>query len=57
MQHVTTLALGSQPKQGLIRLGAKRKPKNEGKYEGMNRHTPTGASILGICSPNGLLNL
>jgi hypothetical protein len=54
---VATLALGSQPRQGLARLRAKRKPKSEGKCEGMNLHIPKGASTLGIWSPNGLLNL
>ncbi len=57
MQHVATLALGSRPRQGLTRLWAKRKPKSEGKYEGMNPHTPKGASTLGVWSPGGLLNL
>jgi len=28
--------------------GPKRKPKSEGKCEGMNPHTPKGASILGV---------
>jgi hypothetical protein len=54
--HVTTLALGSRPKQGLARLRAKRKPGSEGKCEGMNPHTLEGASILGIWNPGGLPN-
>jgi len=49
--------LGLRPKQGLARLHAKRKPENEGKCEGMNPHTPKGASTLGVWSPGGLLNL
>jgi len=54
---VTTLALGSWPRQGLARLQAKRKPVNEGKCEGMNPHTPKGASTLGVWSLGELLNL
>jgi hypothetical protein len=38
-------------------LWAKKKPRSEGKCEGMNPHTPKGASTLGIWSPGGLLNL
>jgi len=53
---VATLALGSQPKQGLARLQAKRKPGSEGKCEGMTPHTPKGTYTLGIWSPGGLLN-
>jgi len=45
---VATLALGSQSRQGLARLRAKRKPGSEGKCEGLNPHTPKGASTLGI---------
>jgi hypothetical protein len=52
--NVATLALGSQPKQGLARLRAQRKPESEGKCEGMNPHTPKGASTLGVWSPGGL---
>jgi hypothetical protein len=37
--------LGSQPKQGLERLRAKRKPRSEGKCEGMNLHTPKELSL------------
>ncbi len=51
MLVVTTLALGSQPRQGLARLWAKTKPGSEGKCEGMNPHTPKGASTLGVWSP------
>jgi len=29
---------------------------SEGKCEGMNPHTPKGASILGVWSPDGLPN-
>jgi hypothetical protein len=43
-----TLALDSRPKQGLARLRAKKEAMNEGKCEGMNPHTPKGASILGV---------
>ncbi len=46
--YVTTLALGSRPKQGLARLRAKRQPENDGKCEGMNPHTPKGAPTLGV---------
>jgi len=38
-------------------LRAKGKPGNEGKCEGMNPHTPKGASTLGVWNPGGLLNL
>jgi len=38
-------------------LQAKRKPRSEGKCEGMNLHTPKGASTLGVWSPGGLSNL
>jgi hypothetical protein len=54
---VATLALGSQPRQGLARLWAKKKPGNERKCEGMNPHTPKRASTLGVWSPGVLLNL
>jgi hypothetical protein len=57
MVIVATLALGSRPKQGLARLRAKRKPGSERKCEGMNPHTPKGASTLGVWSPGGLPNL
>jgi hypothetical protein len=57
MSFVTTLTLGSRPRQRLARLRAKRKPKSEGRCEGMNLHTPKGASTLGVWSPNGLPNL
>jgi hypothetical protein len=49
--YVTTLALGSWPRQGLARLRAKRKPRNEGKCEGMNPHTPKKASTFGVGIP------
>jgi len=45
---VTTLALGSRPRQGLARLRAKREAESEGKYEGMNPHTPKGVSTLEV---------
>jgi len=48
--------LGSQPRQGFARLRAKRKPESERKCEGMNLHTPKGASTLRIWSPNGFPN-
>jgi len=38
-------------------LWAKKKPENEGKCEGMNLHTPKGASTLRVWNPNGLPNL
>jgi len=53
---ITTLALGSWPRQGFARLRAKRKLESEGKCEGMNPRTPKRASILGVCSPSGLPN-
>jgi hypothetical protein len=37
--------------------GAKRKPWNEGKCEGINPHTPKGTPTLGNYSPSGLPNL
>jgi len=40
--------LGSQPRQGLARLQAKKEAENEGKFEGMNLHTPKGASTLRV---------
>jgi len=45
---ITTLALGLQPRQGLARLQAKKKPGSEGKCERMNVHIPKGASTLGV---------
>jgi hypothetical protein len=54
---VVTLALGSQPRQGLARFWAKRRPESEGKCEGKNPHTPKGAFILGVWSLGGLPNL
>jgi hypothetical protein len=54
---VETLALGLRPKQGLARLRAKRKPKSQGKCEGMNPHTPKRASTLGAWSFGGFSNL
>jgi len=38
-------------------LWAKRKPESEGKCDGMNPHTPKGASTLGVWSPDGLSNI
>jgi len=38
-------------------LRVKRKPGSEGKCEGMNPHTPKGASTLGVWSPDGLSNI
>jgi len=46
--YVTTLALGLRPRQGLARLRAKKELESEGKCEGMNLHTPKGASTLEI---------
>jgi len=54
---VATVALGLQPKQGLARLQAKKKPGSEGKCEGMTLHTRKGTYILGVWSPGGLPNL
>ncbi len=53
---VTTLALGSWPKQGFAKVRAKRgspgvtshAPGNVGECEGMKTHTPKWASILGV---------
>jgi hypothetical protein len=53
---VTTLTLGSQPKQRLARLRAKRKIGSEGKCEGMNPHTPKGVPTLGVWSSGGVPN-
>jgi len=55
--NVATLTLGSQPRERFVSLWAKRKPRSEGKCEEMNPHTPKGASILGVWSPCGLLNI
>jgi len=38
-------------------LWAKKKPESEGKCEGMNLHTPKGASTLGVWSLGGFPNL
>jgi hypothetical protein len=38
-------------------LWAKKKFGSEGKCEGMNLHTPKGASILKVWSPDGVSNL
>jgi hypothetical protein len=56
-QFVTTLTLGSRPMQGFTRLRATRKPRSEGKCEGMNPHIPKGASTLKVWSHDGLPNL
>jgi hypothetical protein len=48
--------LGLRPRQGLAKLQAKKKPGSEGKCEGMNPHTPKGASTLGVWNPSGLPN-
>jgi len=37
--------------------GQERKPGSERKCEGMNPHTPKGASTLGVWNPSGLPNL
>jgi hypothetical protein len=57
--YVATLALGSWPRQRLARVRAKRvyprvtshAPKNVGKCEGMNLHTPKWAPTLGVGVP------
>jgi len=58
--YVATLALGSQPRQGLARVQAKKKaweshlfhaPGSVGECEGMNPHPPKWAPILGIGVP------
>jgi hypothetical protein len=53
-QYVATLVLGSQPRQRVARLWAKRKPGSHtarsrecGKCEGMNPHTPKATPTLG----------
>jgi len=46
---VTTLTLGSRPRQGLWKVvGQERKLGSESKCEGMNPHTPKGVSTLGV---------
>jgi hypothetical protein len=55
--YVVSLALGSQPRQGLVRLRAKRKPRSERKCERMNLHIPKRVSTLGVWSLDGLPNL
>jgi hypothetical protein len=42
---VTTLALGSRPRQGVARLQAKRKPGSARKCEGIDPHTPKGTPL------------
>jgi hypothetical protein len=37
---VTTLALGSQPRQGLAKVWDKNEPRSARECEGMNPHTP-----------------
>jgi hypothetical protein len=53
---VATLTLGSRPKQGLTKVGAKSEPTfhdpwNVGECEGMNPHTPKWAFTLGVGVP------
>jgi len=48
---VATLALGLRPRQGLQGCGQERKHESESKCEGMNPHTPKGASTLGVGVP------
>ncbi len=53
---VATLTLGLQPwarnqGKGLQGFEPRGKPKSEGKCEGMNPHTPKGASTLGVEVP------
>jgi len=45
---VITLTLGSQLRQGLQGCKPRGKLGSEGKCEGMNLHTPKGASTLGV---------
>jgi len=45
---VATLALGSRPRQRACKGVGKREAGSEGKCEGMNPHTPKGASTLGV---------
>jgi hypothetical protein len=56
--HVITLALGSQPKQGVTRLRAKRKlgvmshtPGSARKCEGLHPHTPKATPTWGVGVP------
>jgi hypothetical protein len=60
---VATLALGSQPRQVVARLWAKREPGSHitcsqkcKECEGMNFHTPKWTPIVGVKVPNGLPN-
>jgi hypothetical protein len=53
--NVTTLVLGSRPRQGFTKVQAKSEvgitfhvPGNVGECEGMNPHTPKWAPILGV---------
>jgi len=58
-RHVITLALGSQPKQGVARLRAKRlnpvimphAPESARKCEGIDPHIPKGTPTLGVGVP------
>jgi hypothetical protein len=61
---VTTLALGSRPRQGVARWRAKREtrehvtcPRECKECEGMNPHTPMWTPMLGVGVLKGLPNL
>jgi hypothetical protein len=58
---VATLALGSQPRQGVARLRAKRGTREShhmfSRVWGNNPHPPKWTPIVGIGVPNGLPNL
>jgi hypothetical protein len=60
---VTTLALGSRPRQGVARLQAKKETQESNhmllgmpKSEGMNPHTPKWTPMLGVGVSNGFPN-
>ncbi len=63
MHFVTTLALGSQPKQGLAKVRTKRwspkgtfhAPRSVGECEGMNLHTLKWVPTLGVGAPMNFL--
>jgi hypothetical protein len=61
---VATLALGSWPRQGVVKLWAKWETREHStcsweckECEGMNPHTPKWTPMLGVGVPKGLLNL
>ncbi len=62
--NVATLALGSQPRQGVARLRAKWETREHStcsreckECEGMNPHTPKWTPMLGVGVPKGFPNL